>query len=140
MMVLGMLTANVLGLPMALGTERLWPILISLQGIPVVIMCICLPFCPDSPRQLYLVKGDKEGARRALVWFRGTTDVQDEMDQMQRELVLEETKGAGADRQHVSLIGIFRDRYLRQVFWLCAVTMFANRASGKFLGIGGDGF
>lgn len=123
-----MLTANGLGLPMALGTETLWPILISLQGIPVLIMCVCLPFCPDSPRQLYLVKGNKEAARKALMWFRGITDVQVEMDQMQRELAKE--KERNKDRQPVSIVGILRDRYFRSVFWLCAAAVFANRFSG----------
>ncbi|OQV19977.1 Solute carrier family 2, facilitated glucose transporter member 3 [Hypsibius exemplaris] len=127
MLVLGMLTANTLGLPMILGNESRWPILLALQGIPVVLMCVCLPFCPDSPRQLFLVKGDKEGAEKALIWLRRTTEVQDELAAMQREQNMLEK---GKSVPDISLFGIFKDAYLRYIFGICAVPMFVKQFSG----------
>ncbi|OQV15802.1 Solute carrier family 2, facilitated glucose transporter member 3 [Hypsibius exemplaris] len=127
MMVLGFLTANGLGLPMLLGTKERWTILLSLQCIPVILMCVSLPFCPDSPRQLFLVKGDKVGAEKALIWLRKTADVREEMAAMQRELDMQEK---GKINPQVSLFGIFRDPYLRYIFGLCAAPMFVKQFSG----------
>ncbi|OQV18368.1 putative Solute carrier family 2, facilitated glucose transporter member 3 [Hypsibius exemplaris] len=130
MMVMGMLTANVLGLPFLLGTEERWFMLITIQGIPVLVMCAFLPFCPDSPRRLFLTVGNKEGAVRALVWLRGTTDVHVEIDQMNREQTMMKEDSGKDDHKPVTLMGIFRDRYLRNIFWMCAVPMFAKQFSG----------
>ncbi|OQV25670.1 hypothetical protein BV898_00602 [Hypsibius exemplaris] len=77
---------------------------------PIIIMCIGLPFCPDTPRQLFLVKGDKDGAERALVWLRRTPEVHEELAAMQRERAMQK---AGKVGPQVSLLGIFKDRYLR---------------------------
>ena len=128
MLVFGMLTANILGLPMVLGTESHWSLLLALQTIPVGLTCLLLPLCPDTPRQLFLVKGDRVGAEKALVWLRGTSDVQDEIMSMQRELDRQEK---GAIKPQVGLLGLFRDRYLRRVFGLCAAPMFAKQFGGK---------
>ncbi|OQV15801.1 Solute carrier family 2, facilitated glucose transporter member 3 [Hypsibius exemplaris] len=127
MLVLGFLTANALGLPMLLGTKERWPILLALQSIPVIIMCICLPFCPDSPRQLFLMKGDKIGAEKTLIWLRKNADVQDELAAMQREL---EMQNKGEIGPPVPLFGIFKDQYLRYIFGICAVPMAVKQFSG----------
>ncbi|OQV15799.1 Solute carrier family 2, facilitated glucose transporter member 1 [Hypsibius exemplaris] len=132
MMVIGSLTANTLGLPMMFGNAAAWPTLLALQSIPVVITCICLPFCADSPRAV-LQSREKCGtgmlvrARKALVWFRRTDDVDDELDVIVSE---QAAKAKGATAKQVSLLGILKDPYLRSIFWLCGVPMFAKQFSG----------
>lgn len=46
---------------------------------------VTLPFCPESPKYLFLSKGKELEAQRALSWLRGTGSVQEEMEQMRAE-------------------------------------------------------
>jgi len=45
-----------------LGTETMWPVLLLLNAIPAVLCCIVLPFMPESPRYLMLVRKDAKSA------------------------------------------------------------------------------
>jgi len=47
---------------LAAGTRDLWPYLILLQAIPALLSLVVLPFIPDTPRYLLLVRRDREGA------------------------------------------------------------------------------
>ena len=46
------------------GTSDRWPYLILLQAVPALLSLIVLPFLPDTPRYLLLVRGDREGAMK----------------------------------------------------------------------------
>ena len=83
MFVLGMISATVVGLPFALGNGAWWPILLALHLVPVGLMGIVLPFCPESPRHLLARRKDMAAATRALTWLRGTSNVQEELAIMQ---------------------------------------------------------
>jgi len=55
------------------GTRDLWPYLILLQAIPALLSLVVLPFIPDTPRYLLLVRRDRDGAincKRACVCVR----------------------------------------------------------------------
>ena len=82
---ISILLSQVLGLTNVLGNEAGWPFLLGLTVIPGVLQLITLPFCPESPKFLLLDKDDQAGATKALEWFRGTSDVKAEMDEMQTE-------------------------------------------------------
>jgi len=49
---------------MRAGTERLWPILLLLNAFPALLCCIVLPFLPESPRYLMLVRKDASAAEK----------------------------------------------------------------------------
>ena len=87
-------------------------------------MLSIFPFCPNSPRRLYIEKKDPEEARRALIWLRRTENVDEEMTLIQTEMDKQ------THDQQVSIFGIFRDKYLRSTIWLCVVVMVARQFSG----------
>ncbi|BFZ23720.1 hypothetical protein BsWGS_26759 [Bradybaena similaris] len=82
---IGILVSQVFGLKQLLGTEILWPYLFAFNAVPSIICLTVLPFCPESPRFLLIKKGKEEEARKALVKFRGSDNVSDEIDEMRTE-------------------------------------------------------
>jgi len=55
-----------LGLPEVLGDADNWPIAFGFPGIPALILCIVLPFCPESPKFSLLTRGRRDVAVRDL--------------------------------------------------------------------------
>jgi len=46
------------------GTETLWPILLLLNAFPALLCCVVLPFMPESPRYLMLVRRNAAAAEK----------------------------------------------------------------------------
>ena len=46
------------------GTKTAWPYLLLLNAVPALISLAILPFLPESPRYLFLIKRDEEAARK----------------------------------------------------------------------------
>jgi len=88
---IGILMAQILSLPAIWGNEENWPILVGFVLVPALLSLIMIPFCVESPRFLYIQKNNTEAARAALQRLRGTEDVQDELDQMKKEKVKDQT-------------------------------------------------
>ncbi|KAL8597083.1 hypothetical protein ACOMHN_057572 [Nucella lapillus] len=82
---IGILFAQILGLPQLLGTETLWPWLFAFNAVPAAMCLAMMPFCPESPRYLLLKRGDEQGARKAMERLRGTTNVDAEIEEMRVE-------------------------------------------------------
>ncbi|OQV15407.1 Solute carrier family 2, facilitated glucose transporter member 1 [Hypsibius exemplaris] len=124
MFILGMIIATTLGLPYVMGNEQQWPLYLALHLVPVLVMCAGLSFCPESPRQLFARNAETDAAQKALIWLRKSNDVQEELLAIQAE----------RDREKVghqlSLLGLFRDPFLRSALWLCVVPMIAMHTSG----------
>lgn len=55
---------KILGLEMLLGSEDLWPVLLGLTVVPTVLQMGLLPFCPESPRFLYIIRSQEHHAKR----------------------------------------------------------------------------
>lgn len=55
---------QILGLEELLGSEDLWPILLGVTVVPTVLQMSFLPFCPESPRFLYIVRCQEHQAKR----------------------------------------------------------------------------
>jgi sugar porter (SP) family MFS transporter len=88
----GILVSQIMGIRQALGTEALWPILLAFTVFPCLVSLIILPWFPDSPRHLLVNLKEVEQAREALQRFRGTTDVDldiQEMELEQQQMALE---------------------------------------------------
>ncbi|GAV00742.1 hypothetical protein RvY_11544 [Ramazzottius varieornatus] len=123
MYVAGMIFGTTFSLPMILGSQDSWPILIVIPLVPVLIFSVALPFCPASPRLLLKDSKDPEGARRALIWLRGTEDVEKELASIQYDL-------DHAVQNQVSLLGFWKSSFRRSTFILCAVAMISQQFSG----------
>lgn len=54
-----------LGLDFVLGNDDMWPLLLGLSGAPAVLQSLLLPLCPESPRYLYILRGDEQEARKS---------------------------------------------------------------------------
>ncbi|XP_059140307.1 solute carrier family 2, facilitated glucose transporter member 1-like [Physella acuta] len=82
---IGILVSQILGLAELLGTKDLWPLLFAFNAIPSLLCLVFLPFFPESPRFLLIKKHQDEEAKSALIKFRGTENVSDELEEMRLE-------------------------------------------------------
>ncbi|GAU92294.1 hypothetical protein RvY_04394-3 [Ramazzottius varieornatus] len=60
---IGLLVSRILGLPYILGNEWGWPILLAVSVIPMMYQLVAFPFCPESPRYLFVEKSDESATR-----------------------------------------------------------------------------
>lgn len=63
-MCVGNLVTNIVGLPILLGTDKLWPYLLGLIVIPAIVHFAGLPFCQESPKYLYITKNNPIEAKK----------------------------------------------------------------------------
>ncbi|XP_073415271.1 solute carrier family 2, facilitated glucose transporter member 9-like [Dendrobates tinctorius] len=82
---LGKLCGQIVGLKEIFGTEFLWPQVLLCSGILSLVQLVVLPFFPESPTYLLLVKDDKEGCLKALKQLWGDRDHQPVIDEMMKE-------------------------------------------------------
>ena len=47
----------------------MWPVLLVFTAVPSFVATIFLPFVPESPRYLLLVKKDEEKAKKGMYIF-----------------------------------------------------------------------
>uniref|UniRef100_A0A672GX58 Solute carrier family 2, facilitated glucose transporter member 5 n=1 Tax=Salarias fasciatus TaxID=181472 RepID=A0A672GX58_SALFA len=90
----GKVVGQIVGIKEILGTDEMWPYLLAVSGIPALLQLVMLLFFPETPRYLYIDKGDTEGSKRALQWLWQEDNVQQELDDMQKER--ESTEGEKA--------------------------------------------
>lgn len=122
--VVGVFISQILGLPQILGNSWGWPYLFSFSVVPAVLQLLTLSFCPESPRHLYLNSYQVEKAKKALEYFQRSADVTEEMDAMEREYEI------SRDLPKVSMLDLFRDRFLRRVMIICIMVMLSQQFSG----------
>ncbi|XP_054710074.1 solute carrier family 2, facilitated glucose transporter member 1-like [Uloborus diversus] len=123
-LVISILISQILGLKQILGTETGWPILFALTCVPAVMMLATLPFCPETPKFIYMNKGNEERAREALEWLRGTHEIDKEMDLMKLEF--QELQSV----PKVEFSHFFRIKSLFRPFLISNVVMFSQQLSG----------
>ncbi|XP_077317713.1 solute carrier family 2, facilitated glucose transporter member 11-like [Lithobates pipiens] len=91
----GRLMGFVVGLREIMGTEELWPYLLSISAVPAFIQLVTLPFFPESPRYLLIDKGDKDGCLKAMQQLWGPGEHSEEMESMlaEKKAIGEQIKG-----------------------------------------------
>ncbi|GFN87756.1 hypothetical protein PoB_001426200 [Plakobranchus ocellatus] len=124
-LVTGMLTAQILGFPTLLGTERSWHVLLGITAIPSVIQMIILPFCPESPRYLLTVRQDPSGCQKALEILRGSDNVQDEMD-----MLTTEKEATSQQDSPQSILQILNEPSLRKPLMIGIVLHLSQQVNG----------
>uniref|UniRef100_A0A8C8E3F0 Solute carrier family 2 member 3a n=1 Tax=Oryzias sinensis TaxID=183150 RepID=A0A8C8E3F0_9TELE len=122
--VLGILIAQIFGLEALLGSEKLWPLLLSLTVAPAVLQCILLPFCPESPRFLLCNLKLEEQARKVLVRLRGTEDVTKDLQEMKEE------SAKMAKEKKVTIPELFRLASYRQPLLIAVMLQLSQQLSG----------
>lgn len=60
-----LLLPQVLGLESMLGTATLWPLLLGITVLPALLQLVLLPFCPESPRYLYIIRNLEGPAKKS---------------------------------------------------------------------------
>lgn len=122
---LGLLGAQVLSLTEILGTEELWPLLLALTAVPSILELFVLPFSPESPRCLLIDRKQEKEAGIALIKFRGTEEIDEEIEEMKREAAEE------SSISQQSVLEICRDKSLR---WQI-ITVFVLHMGQQLCGI-----
>lgn len=122
--VVGILIGQIFGLDVILGSATLWPLLLGMTVIISVIQCALLPFCPESPRFLLIMKKENEKAEIILQKLRGTQDVASDLEEMKEE------GRRMAEEKPVSFIELFRSRQYRQPIIIAIVLQLSQQLSG----------
>ena len=125
--VVGVFVSQILGLEYILGSPGGWPFLFGFSVVPAMIQLVTLPCCPESPRHLYLNRHEVERAAKALEFFQSPSDVTKELNRMEEDF--EKTK----DMPKVTIVDLFRDRFLRRVITICIMAMLSQQFSGMVL-------
>ncbi|XP_074527836.1 solute carrier family 2, facilitated glucose transporter member 11-like [Halichoeres trimaculatus] len=81
----GKIMGQIIGIKEMMGTQDMWPYLLAVSGIPAILQFVTLFFFPESPRYLFIDKGDTEGSRKALEWLWQEDDLKQELEDMMKE-------------------------------------------------------
>ncbi|XP_068164709.1 solute carrier family 2, facilitated glucose transporter member 4-like isoform X2 [Antennarius striatus] len=122
--VTGILIAQVLGLEALLGSRELWPVLLGITVVPTVFQMSFLPFCPESPRFLYIVRCQEHQAKRGLRRLTGRQEVGDMLAEMK-----EEKRKMDMERK-VSILELFRSPAYRQPVLISILLQLSQQLSG----------
>ncbi|XP_036969134.1 solute carrier family 2, facilitated glucose transporter member 4-like [Acanthopagrus latus] len=122
--VTGILIAQILGLEVLLGSEDLWPVLLGITVLPTVLQMALLPFCPESPRFLYIVRCQEHLAKRGLRRLTGRQEVGDLLTEMK-----EEKRKMDMERK-VSILELFRSPLYRQPIVISILLQLSQQLSG----------
>ncbi len=116
---------TVIGLPDVLGSQELLPYLLGYGLLPGLLsLCLCRAF-PESPKYLFITKGDKDRAVRSIYFYHGRNEcVEEILAEFQRENSL-------AHRESfVSFKTILTTRHLRIPFLISVMTILSIDFSG----------
>ncbi|KAJ7313240.1 hypothetical protein JRQ81_004522 [Phrynocephalus forsythii] len=122
--VIGILIAQVFGLESLLGTETLWPLLMGISVVPSIFQVLLFPFCPESPRYLYIIRNKESKAKESLKRLTGLMDVSAALTEMK-----EEKRRMDLERK-VSILELFRSRLYRQPLLIAVVLQLSQQLSG----------
>uniref|UniRef100_A0A673CVK0 Solute carrier family 2, facilitated glucose transporter member 4 n=1 Tax=Sphaeramia orbicularis TaxID=375764 RepID=A0A673CVK0_9TELE len=122
--VTGILIAQILGLEALLGSEELWPVLMGVTVVPTVLQMALLPFCPESPRFLYIVRCQEHHAKSGLRRLTGRLEVGDMLAEMK-----EEKRRMDMERK-VSILELFRSPLYRQPIIISILLQLSQQLSG----------
>ncbi|XP_048467656.1 solute carrier family 2, facilitated glucose transporter member 11b [Rhincodon typus] len=81
----GILIGQIMGQRELLGGERYWSVLLSSSCIPAVLQLLLLPWFPESPRYLFIDKGEEMKATCALKKFHDANSYLSELVGLEKE-------------------------------------------------------
>ncbi|XP_059371906.1 solute carrier family 2, facilitated glucose transporter member 4-like [Carassius carassius] len=122
--VTGILMAQILGLESLLGSEQLWPVLLGVTVLPTVLQMTLLPFCPESPRFLYIIRCQEHHAKSALRRLTGRLEVSEYLAGMK-----EEKRKMDMERK-ASIAELFRSPLYQQPIIISILLQLSQQLSG----------
>ncbi|XP_072221219.1 solute carrier family 2, facilitated glucose transporter member 2 [Leuresthes tenuis] len=122
--VIGILLSQVIGLDFVLGNDEMWPLLLGLSGAPAVLQTLLLPFCPESPRYLYILQGKEEEARKSLLRLKGAYDPTPDLEEMKRE------KDEADKEPRISIRSLIFSSVYRQQLFVALMMHLSQQLSG----------
>ncbi|XP_029946743.1 solute carrier family 2, facilitated glucose transporter member 9-like [Salarias fasciatus] len=123
-MTFGRLSGQLFGLTEILGREELWNVALALPACFSVLQVLVFPFLPESPRYLFIEKGDKEACRKALQTLWGPGSYKQEMDEM---FIEQENTDAAHSKSPLQLL---MDRTVRLQLVTIVLIYWFNQLSG----------
>ncbi|XP_062862812.1 solute carrier family 2, facilitated glucose transporter member 1 [Trichomycterus rosablanca] len=119
----GILLGMIVGLETVLGTENYWTFMLSLSLIPAILQYMILPFCPESPRYLFINCGKEKEAKAALSRLRRNPDkITEELKEM--------TEEASHIEARLRVKEFFTKQCYRQPMILILMTSLGSQLSG----------
>uniref|UniRef100_A0A8C6Q869 Solute carrier family 2 member 2 n=1 Tax=Nothobranchius furzeri TaxID=105023 RepID=A0A8C6Q869_NOTFU len=122
--VIGILISQVIGLDFVLGNDAMWPLLLGLSGAPAILQSLLLPFCPESPRYLYILLGKEQEARKSLRRLKGAYDPTPDLEEMKRE------KDEADKEPRVSILSLIFSSVYRQQLFVALMMHLSQQLSG----------
>uniref|UniRef100_A0A8C2B775 Solute carrier family 2 member 1b n=1 Tax=Cyprinus carpio TaxID=7962 RepID=A0A8C2B775_CYPCA len=122
--VTGILMAQIFGMEAIMGNATMWPFLLGFTFIPALLQCCLLPFCPESPRFLLIIRNEEDKARAVLKKLRGMTDVSTDMQEMK-----EESRQMMREKK-VTIPELFRSPLYRQPIAIAIMLQLSQQLSG----------
>ncbi|TKR71973.1 hypothetical protein L596_019501 [Steinernema carpocapsae] len=116
-----------MGLPIAFGTEEYWPLAFAFPGLLALILCIVLPFCPESPK-FNLMKGG-EYAKIADADVRRLLENSDDSREFCQDIRMEIPVDA-EELRDPSYAEFVTNHSLRRAMIAAAVVMVAQQFTG----------
>jgi len=123
----GIFISSIFGITYILGTTTRWPYLMLLELVPAITSLIAIPFLPETPRYLLLVKNDREGAIQSLKFYRKTTSALNDLEEMDTEN--QQSNSSGADKEF-TLGRMFASADLRRPLFIACMLQVVQQFSG----------
>ncbi|KAH8373366.1 hypothetical protein KR009_004548 [Drosophila setifemur] len=123
---LGVVVAQICSLRSLLGSEEFWHFGLAFYSLLVITCYAPFRWYPESPKWLYIVKGNKEEARRQLMQLRGydtgSAALQAELDDMEQEAAIKVPAS--------SFLEVLRDSRLRLPLIIVCAFLGGQQLSG----------
>ncbi|KAK4469537.1 hypothetical protein MN116_007079 [Schistosoma mekongi] len=107
-----------------LNTSSLWPLAVALGAIPAAISIIILPFCPESPRFLYMKKNKEAEARKAFLRLNVKENVDIFIGELREEIEV------GKNQPAFKFTQLFTQRDLRMPILIACLIQVLQQLSG----------
>ncbi|KAL3092449.1 hypothetical protein niasHS_007658 [Heterodera schachtii] len=113
-----------LGLPEVLGSADNWPLAFAFPGFPAFLLCLVLPFCPESPKYTLFARGDHAKAMEDLKKLVDEDEAEFMYESLQSEAALMQDGSCCTFRQ------IFFEREFRLPLLITIVVMVTQQFTG----------
>jgi len=122
---IGIFSSQILGLSEILGNDDGWPWLLAITSVvPLIQLIILVPFCPRSPRYVFLSLGQEEEARKDLFKLRKDHE---EVESDIKEMVEEQQAEMEPD---MSILDVLKSPQLRVAIIIGIVMHLSQQLSG----------
>ncbi|XP_075131863.1 solute carrier family 2, facilitated glucose transporter member 9-like [Leptodactylus fuscus] len=120
----GKLFGQIVGLREVLGTETLWPLMLSLCGFTELLQLIAMNFYPETPPYLILVKKDKSRGIKAMYRIWGPGDHQAALNEILAEQEMHKKS------KSMTVMELVKDRSHRWQLYIVIVITLTLQMSG----------